>query len=139
MFLFVFELMISKSPSHRRLNRFVEVFMIIPDNGGGPMLSTENGYLSNHPPLMHILIRFRVLPFPARGCMFLVHISMHLYNYFCRAEPHSSESKGRIHIKNFGRYCQVILQKGGTMSHSYQQCVSVSPFTLDLIHLTGRK
>lgn len=54
MFLFVFELMISKSPSHGQFNRFVEVFMIKPDNAGGPVLSTENWYLSNHPPLMHI-------------------------------------------------------------------------------------
>lgn len=54
MFLFVCELMISKSPSHRQFNRFVEVFMIKPDNAGDPVLSTENWYLSNHPPLMHI-------------------------------------------------------------------------------------
>lgn len=54
MFLFVFQLMTSKSPGHRWFNRVMEFFMIKPVNAGGSVLSTENWYLSNHPPLMHI-------------------------------------------------------------------------------------
>lgn len=44
MFLFAFELMISKSPGHRQFNGFVEFFIIKPVNAGGPVLFTECWY-----------------------------------------------------------------------------------------------
>lgn len=67
MFLFALELMISKSSDHRQCNKFVGFFMIKPINVGGPMLSAENWYLSNHSPLMRIYLTVSISLLPARG------------------------------------------------------------------------
>lgn len=99
----------------------MEFFLIKPVNA---MLSTENCYLLNHPPLITYLDC--VQHFTSHGVgVFLAHVFLHMYDYFCRAVSYSSESEGSIHIKHFDRTCHVILPKGCTMSHSYRWCIRV--------------
>lgn len=102
------------------------------------MLSTENCYLLNHPPLITYLDC--VQHFTSHGVgVFLAHVFLHMYDYFCRAVSYSSESEGSIHIKHFDRTGHVILPKGCTIvtliSMVYKGVFSsLSLLTLGFIH-----